>query len=127
MHKDIGSRCCQKYIFLTHNCKMGTKNANFEIIDQHMNVTCHSFWTMTSTFPPLVLCNMFVTYWILICHDIFVVIINDGMVYTFKIGINNGINMLHWKSNHVHIFFENIWLNIKLTHERHREKNWEKL
>jgi hypothetical protein len=42
MHKDIGSRCCQKTLFLTHNCKMGTKNANFEVIDQHMNVTCQS-------------------------------------------------------------------------------------
>jgi hypothetical protein len=69
-----------KKLLLTHNCKMGTKNANVEVIDQHMNVTCHSFGTMISTFPPLVLYNMFVRYWILICNDVFVVITNDGMV-----------------------------------------------
>jgi hypothetical protein len=41
MHQiyEIGARCNFKNNG-THSCKLGVKNTKFEIVHQHMNVTC---------------------------------------------------------------------------------------
>lgn len=37
---DIISRCNQKLFYLTHNYKLGMRNAIFKVIDQHKNASC---------------------------------------------------------------------------------------
>lgn len=34
-------RVRKKYLNLEHNCKLNVKDANFKLINQHMNATCH--------------------------------------------------------------------------------------
>ncbi len=52
----------KKYLYVTHNCKLSTKNAKFAIIDQTYMFMPHvkcSPWKRTLTLVPLVRYTMF--------------------------------------------------------------------
>jgi hypothetical protein len=46
---DVQSICSKKNLNLKHSCKLDVKNAKVELIDQHVNVTCH-MWSLKMNF-----------------------------------------------------------------------------